>query len=172
MTRSSHSAMPRVRGTLPWCLTPGSVTQTNSPLFGIARVDLVERAPAVGRVHEAVVDERIDLALRAVLSDVLHAAERQRPDHPQVLDVVAVDLRQLRIAGRRVVAVHHQPVLRLVLRVDQPVPVDRHRVLPDESCRRHRRDRDARRHCGAEPSSPSARLDTCRLLGVNGWPRY
>src|SRR5215510_10623767 len=42
---------------------------------GIARVDLVHRAPAVGGVHEAIVDERVDLVLRAVLADVLHAAK-------------------------------------------------------------------------------------------------
>src|SRR2546426_6609939 len=35
ITRSSQSAIPRVRGRLPWCFTPGSVTQTNSPLFGL-----------------------------------------------------------------------------------------------------------------------------------------
>jgi hypothetical protein len=34
MTRSSQSAMPRVRGGLPWCFTPGSATQTKEPLFG------------------------------------------------------------------------------------------------------------------------------------------
>src|SRR4030095_3020235 len=34
ITRSSHSATPRVRGALPWCLTPGSVTHMNVPLFG------------------------------------------------------------------------------------------------------------------------------------------
>src|SRR5215510_6165242 len=31
ITRSSHSAMPRERGILPSCLTPGSAIQTNSP---------------------------------------------------------------------------------------------------------------------------------------------
>src|SRR6185295_8248416 len=31
ITSSSHSAMPRVRGTFPLCGTPGSVIQTNSP---------------------------------------------------------------------------------------------------------------------------------------------
>ena len=97
---------------------------------GIADVDLVDRAPAIGRVHEAVVDERIDFVLRTVLPDVLHAAQRQRPHHPQVLDVVAVDLRQLGIPRRAVVAVHQQPVLRLVHRVDQPVLVDGERVAP------------------------------------------
>src|SRR5204863_4084625 len=35
MTRSSQRAIPRVCGLLPWCLTPGSVTQTKSPLFGL-----------------------------------------------------------------------------------------------------------------------------------------
>ena len=34
ITRSSHSAMPRVRGTLPSCFTPESLIQTNSPLLG------------------------------------------------------------------------------------------------------------------------------------------
>src|SRR5262252_9718895 len=34
ITRTSHSAMPRVRGTLPSCRTPGSAIHTNSPLLG------------------------------------------------------------------------------------------------------------------------------------------
>jgi hypothetical protein len=101
-------------------------------LVRVAGVDLVHRAPAVGGVHEAVVDQRIDFILGTVLADILHAAERQRPHHPQILDVVAIDLGQLGVAHRAVVAVHHQPVLRLVLRVDQPVPIDRHRVLGRE----------------------------------------
>ena len=95
----------------------------------IARVDFINRAPAVGRVHETVVNQRIQLVFRAVLPDVLHAAERQRPDHPKVLDIFAVDLRKLGVPGCSVIAVHHQPVLRLILRVDQPVLVDGHVVL-------------------------------------------
>src|SRR5437660_5665207 len=35
ITRSSHSAMPRVRERLPSCRTPESLTQTNSPLLGL-----------------------------------------------------------------------------------------------------------------------------------------
>ena len=109
-------------------------------LVRIPSVDLVERAPAVARVEEAVVDERMHFGLGAVLPDVLHAAERHRPDQPQVLHVLAVDLRQLRVARRRVIAVHHQPVLRLVLRIDQPILVDRHAVLAGErDCRERRR---------------------------------
>ncbi len=118
-------------------------------LVRLARVDLVERAPSVGGVHEPVVDERIHLTFGAVLSDILHAAQRERPDHPQVFDVLAIDLGELGISGRGVVAVHHEPVLRLVLRVGQPVPIDGHRVLPDESCRRHCRDRDGANNRGA-----------------------
>src|SRR5262249_23443720 len=64
-------------------------------LVGIARVDLIDRAPAIARIHEAIVDQRIDLGLGAILPDILHAAERERPHHAQVLDVVAVDLGEL-----------------------------------------------------------------------------
>jgi hypothetical protein len=64
-------------------------------LVRIARVDLVDRSPAVCCVHETVVDERVHLVFGAVLPDVLHAAERQRPHHAQVLDVLAVNLCQL-----------------------------------------------------------------------------
>ena len=35
ITRSSHSAMPRVRGTLPSWRTPELLIQTNSPLLGL-----------------------------------------------------------------------------------------------------------------------------------------
>jgi hypothetical protein len=102
----------------------------------VARVDLVDRAPAVRRIHEAIVDERIDLALRTVLPDVLHAAERQGPDHPQVADVLAIDLRQLGIAGRPVIAVHQQPVLRLVHRVVEPILADGELVVGGKDERR------------------------------------
>src|SRR6516225_2091357 len=101
----------------------------------LAHVDLVERPPAVGGIHHAVVDERVYLVLGAVLPDILHSAERQRPDQPEVLDVVPIDLRQLRISGRPVVAVHHQPVLRLVQGVDQPVSVHGHGVLGGDDSR-------------------------------------
>ena len=90
--------MPRVRGRLPSWLHAGIAGPDELALVRVARVDLVDRAPAVAGVHEAVVDERIDLALRAVLADVLHAAERERPHQPHVLDVVAVDLGELGIA--------------------------------------------------------------------------
>jgi hypothetical protein len=98
-------------------------------MIGIAGVDLVDRAPAVHGVHEPVVDERIDLVLGTILADILHAAQRQGPNKAQVLDVVPIDLGELGIPGRTIVAVHHQPVLRLVLRVDEPIAIDRHLVF-------------------------------------------
>ena len=111
-----------------------------------AEVDLVERAPPVGRVHHAVVDEGVDLVFRPVLPGVLQPAERHRPDHPEVLDVVAIDLREFGIPCRSVVAVHHQPVLRLVLGVDEALAVHGHRVLraePDAGGSERRREHDA-----------------------------
>src|SRR5712692_6177978 len=50
ITRSSQSAMPRVRGKLPWCFTPGSVTQTKSPLFGL-RASILEIVPQPSLVY-------------------------------------------------------------------------------------------------------------------------
>src|SRR4029453_2343072 len=76
--------------------------------------------------------ERVHFIFGTVLSHVLHAAERERPHHPEVLHVLAIDLRQLRVAGRPVIAVHHQPVLRLVLGIDEAIRIDRHLVLGDE----------------------------------------
>ena len=127
----------------------------------IARVDLVDGAPAVARVHEPVVDERVQLALGTVLSDVLHPAERHRPDHAQVLHVLPVDLRQLGVAERAVVAVHQQPVLRLVPGVDQAILVDGQRILGGQ---RGRRDGDGTRDCGKTKGSGMH----ARILGQVG----
>jgi hypothetical protein len=113
------------------------------------RVDLVDRSPAVARVHEAVVDERVHLGLGAVLPHVLHAAERDAPHHPQILDVGPVDLRQLGVAETVVVPVHQEPVLRLVLGIEQPLLVDGERILAQERGRR-RRDGERARQEGEE----------------------
>ena len=110
----------------------------NFPLVARRGVDLVDRAPAVGRVEHAVVDQHVHFGFRSVLTDVLHSAERHAPDHPEVLHVLPVDLRQLREAGVAVIAVHEQPVLLLVLGVDEPILAHRHLVslaLPDDERR-------------------------------------
>jgi hypothetical protein len=46
------------------------------------------------------------------------------PNHAQVFDIVAIDLGELRIALRAVIAIHRRPVLRLVLGVEQALLVD------------------------------------------------
>ncbi len=116
----------------------------------VAGIDLVHRAPSVGRVHEAVVDERIDLVFRPVLTDVLHAAQSERPHHAQLLDRFPVDLRQLGVADRTVVAVHQKPILRLVERVDETLLVDGKRVIGREHDHRESdRDRAGKRSKGS-----------------------
>ena len=50
ITRSSQSAMPRVRGTLPACFTPGSVTHTSWPLFG-SRTSILYSVPQPSVVY-------------------------------------------------------------------------------------------------------------------------
>src|SRR5437660_4403396 len=50
MTRSSHSAMPRVRETLPSWRTPESLIQTNSPLFGL-RASILYTVPQPSVVY-------------------------------------------------------------------------------------------------------------------------
>ena len=56
-------------------------------------VDLVDRTPAVGDVHEAVLDDRraFEAAMRPDAA-ALDAAELHRPGDLQVLDVARVDL--------------------------------------------------------------------------------
>src|SRR5262249_35403455 len=98
-------------------------------LVRAAGVDLVDRAPAVAGIHEAIDDQRIDLAFRSILPDVLHAPERERPDESRLLDVVPIDLAEPGIAVGPVVAVHHEPVLRLVRRVHPPLLLDPYLLL-------------------------------------------
>ena len=76
-----------------------------------AHVDLVDHAPDVGHVHEAVVDQRrrFEVFVRR------RAAERDREGELEVLDVRLVDRVERREALRAEVAMVHQPVLRLGL---------------------------------------------------------
>src|SRR5262249_26355325 len=128
MTLSSHSAMPRVCAVA--LVAHAAIAGADAlALVVIARVALIDRAPALARIHVAIFYQRVYLGVGAILSDILHAAERERPHHAQVLDVLAVDLGELGVALRAVVAVHHEPVLRLVLGVEQALPVDRQLVL-------------------------------------------
>ena len=94
-----------------------------------AAVDLVEHAPLVDDVEEAVLGERgrFQVLVRR------GAADRDRIGELEVLDVRLVDLVERRVALRVIGAVVHQPVLRLVVGIDEPV----------------------RRHVGGEGAVPS-----------------
>src|SRR5262249_32756985 len=67
-----------------------------------------------------------------------------------VLEVGGVDLGEVGMALRAVIAVHHQPVLRLVLGVEQPLAVDGELVLRLRG--RQRRKRYAGQHSGRDDS--------------------
>src|SRR5262249_9586739 len=98
---------------------------------------------------------RIDLVFRSVLADVLHAAKRERPDEPHLLDVVSGDLAEPGIAGSPIVAVHHEPVLRLVRGADQPFLIDPPLLLRSGLRFRQHSDRHAC-HCGAGHGNKSS----------------
>ena len=82
-----------------------------------AHVDLVDHAPLVDDVEEAVLGQRRRLQV---------LVGRRSPDGEgigqlQALDVVLVDLVERRVALRVVGAVVHQPVLRLLVGIDEPI---------------------------------------------------
>ena len=107
-------------------------------------VELVDRPPAVGDVHEAVLDDRgaLEAAVRPDAA-ALDAAQREGPGDFEVLHVLLLDLVERGVPGRRVVLVVGEPVLGLGRRVEQPL---RRRVA-----RRQGRDRDRAREQGAQP---------------------
>ncbi len=85
--------------------------------FSRPHVDLVDDAPVVDDVHEAVLDQRRRLdGLVAV-----GAADRDREQQLEVLDVVLVDLLERREPLGIVAAVNHQPVLRLLVGICEPL---------------------------------------------------
>ena len=85
---------------------------------GIARggVDLVEHAPGIGDVEEAVLRQR----RRLVGLVAGAAAERDRIGELEVLDVALVDPVEGREPLAVIAAVVHQPVLRLLVGIEEP----------------------------------------------------
>jgi len=83
-------------------------------------IDLVQHAPGIGDEDEPAFGERscVDEFIAGA------AAERHRIGELEVLDVTLVDPCQWRIALAVVSAVIHQPVLRLLVRIDQPIRCD------------------------------------------------
>ena len=82
-----------------------------------AHVDLVDHAPLVDDVEEAVLGQwrRLQIFVGR------RAADRDGVGELQALDVVLVDLVERRVALRVVGAVVHQPVLRLLVGIDEPI---------------------------------------------------
>ena len=118
MTELPHSAAPRLAsGAFSWC---GSMVHKMRPTSPDRRVDLVEHAPLIDDIEEAVFGERrrLEIFVRG------RAAERDRISELEVLDVVLVDGVERRIALRVIGAVVHQPVLRLLVGIDQPIGRD------------------------------------------------
>ena len=90
--------------------------------FAAVCVDLVDRAPAVGDVEEAVLGDRraLEAAMRPD-APALDAAKLHGPGDVQALDVGGVDLVQVGEAVRREVLVMQQPVPLLLVCVHQAV---------------------------------------------------
>jgi hypothetical protein len=80
-------------------------------------VDLVEHAPGIGDVEEAVLGERCRLDEFTAVG----AGERHRIGEFQALDVGLVDAGERREALAVITAVVHQPVLRLLVGIEQPL---------------------------------------------------
>ncbi len=80
------------------------------------RIQLVDRAPTVGDVHEAVLDDRraLEAAMRPDAA-ALEAAELHRPGDLHALDVARVDLIERRETLSVVIFVMGDPVLRLLV---------------------------------------------------------
>ena len=113
MTRLPDSAAPRLR---IWRSCLGSMRHTMRPSVAGAGVDLVEDVPGIRDVEETVFGER-----RCVGELVAGAAaERHRVGELEVLDVVLVDPRERREALAVIGAVVHQPVLRLLVGIEEP----------------------------------------------------
>ena len=112
MTKFPHKVAPRFRSCRS-CF--GSMRHTMRPASPERAVDLVEHAPGIGDVEEAVLGER--RRLQELVAGA--AAERHRIGELEVLDVVLVDARERREALPVIGAVVHQPVLRL--RIGEPL---------------------------------------------------
>src|SRR5215510_8255596 len=67
-----HEVLPECdaarAGNVAFVLHTGIADPDELALVRVARDDLVNRAPAVAGIHEAIVDERIDLAFRSILA--------------------------------------------------------------------------------------------------------
>ncbi len=97
----------------------GVVAPERHGLRAAADVELHHPAPGVVDVHEAVVDQRGRFFLAAQRAAGRAAADRDHELELEVLGVGVVDVLEARMPRIVVVAVDHQPVLRVVRRIEQ-----------------------------------------------------
>ena len=120
ITLSFHSATPRLltpqQATSPAQArsTPGSNFHLIVALLAAGHVDRVDRAPTVGDVHHAVVDQGrgFEIAL-GVAAARLQSAEPDREGEPQLANGIGIDFLERGEAVALIVLVMQQPVLRL-----------------------------------------------------------
>ena len=85
-------------------------------LLAACHVDGVDRAPAVGHVHDAVLDDRraFQVAVLVASAGAFDATESDAERDLEILDVAGVDGLELREPIALVVAVMEQPIMRLL----------------------------------------------------------
>ena len=130
-------------------LLPGVHAPDDAADVAGAHVDLVEHAPLIDDVEEAVLGQRRRLQILVAGG----AADRDRIGELEVLDVVLVDLVERRVALRVIGAVVHQPVLRLLVGIDEPIRRHVGGEAPGRSRARRRRRAEACGCCGSWSSS-------------------
>ena len=150
MILSFHNATPRLltpqQATSPAQArsVPGSNFHLISAFLAAGDVDGIDRAPAVGHVHHAVFDDRGGLQIAVlVAAAALKAAERHGECQPEVLDVLGVDLLELREPPAFVVAVMQQPVVRFLADVERALVGHVGRLHGRERSRREQRTRQS-----------------------------
>ena len=126
----------------PGAVGAGVELPLDQPFLAAGDVDGVDRAPAVGHVHHAVFDDRGGLQVAVlVAAAALIAAERHGECHPEILDVLGVDLLELREPPAFVVAVMQQPVVRFLADVERALVGHVGRLHGRERSRREQRTR-------------------------------
>ena len=125
-------------------------------------VDLVDHPPLIDDVKEAVLGQRRRLQVLVGRG----AADRDCVGELEVLDVVLVDLVERRVALRVVGAVVHQPVLRLLVGIDEPI---RSHVAGESRKCRERGDAAEQKLTDAVGHGLPPRYFFVELPGPNDW---
>ena len=128
----------------PCAIRAGVELPLDQPFLAAGDVDGVDRAPAVGHVHHAVFHDRGGLQITVlVAAAALIAAERHGECHPEIFDVLVVDLLELREPPAFIVAVMQQPVVRFLADVERALVGHVGRLHGRERSRREQRTRQS-----------------------------